>query len=364
MIFRWRSFLAGKTRTPWLFALTVAAVTWLSVGVNADTPLADYRARVGQAVKTVEKANDEILPCGSLNKSWTPTLHLGDETRNFLKSQFPATETVTIDAGRSVQVENRAILALLNAQENADDCATSFGAMHRLADLLKNLDEQLAKGELPDPASAGKRASIADILSRPEFQTTKKEKTPFEKMKEWLAEKLVQWLSRVAPGADVKSAKYAAILRIVLYVALGVGLVWLGWILYRRFLKREPAADTDKGRRVILGEVLDEKTTVEELMAEAAKYAQAGDYRQAIRKVYIALLYDMDKREVIRIEPSLTNREYLRAVRAQVKLYPPMRDMTDRFDLVWYGQGTVGVGEYEEFVARYREATVALPTAA
>lgn len=362
---RWRLFLSEKTSGRMLrLGLMVAAFAWLSATVHADTPLADYRARVGQAAKAVEKASMEALPCGSSTRDWSPTLHLSEETRNFLKSQFPAKETVTIDAGRTIQVENRPILDLFETQGKASECATSLGALRRLNDLLKALDEQLAKGELPDPAAAGKRANISDILARPEFQTAKKEKTPFEKLREWLADQFVKWISRIAPGADVKSEKYAAILRIVLYVVIGAGIAWLGWILYRRFLKRERVEETDKGRRVILGEVLDEKTTVEELMGEAAKYAQAGDYRQAIRKVYIALLYDMDKREVIRIEPSLTNREYLRAVRAQVKLYPPMRDMTDRFDLIWYGQGTVGAGEYDEFVARYREASVALPAAA
>lgn len=358
---RWRSVLLFKKTGLWL---AVAAVAWLSATARADTPLADYRTRIGQSAKTIEKAAQEAAPCGSSTRNWSPASHLGEETRNFLKSQFPAKETVTIDAGRTIQVENRPILDLLETQEKASECATSLGALRRLNDLLKSLDEQLAKGELPDPAAAGKRANISDILARPEFQTAKKEKTPFEKLLEWLADQFVRWITRIAPGADVKSSKYATILQIVLYVAIGAGLLWLGWILYRRFLKREPVEETDKGRRVILGEVLDEKTTVEELMAEAAKFAQAGDYRQAIRKVYIALLYDMDKREVIRIEPSLTNREYLRAVRAQIRLYPPMRDLTDRFDLIWYGQGTVGAEEYDEFVTRYREATVALPAAA
>ncbi len=343
----------------------VGFLFFLPAVVRADTPLAEYRTRVGQASKTVEKVVKETIPCTSVRaREWSATSHLPEEIRKALEARFPAKEMVTIDARQTVQVENRPILDLLSRQADAVDCATSIATLKRLDDLLRSLDEQLARGEIPDPAGAGKRANVSEILSRPEFQPVKKEKTPFEKLQEWLTEKLLKWLSRVAPGADVQSPKYAAVLRVILYVVLAAGVVLLGVVLYRRFLKRAPKEEKESGKRVILGEVLDEKTTVDELMAEAAKYAQAGDYRQAVRKVYIALLYDMDKRDVIRIEPSLTNREYLRAVRAQVRLYPPMRDLTDRFDLIWYGQGTVGAGEYEEFVARYREAFGALPAAA
>ena len=81
-----------------------------------------------------------------------------------------------------------------------------------------------------------------------------------------------------------------------------------------------------------------------------------GDFRGAVRKLYISLLYELSERNLIELEPNTTNHEYLAKVSRFQPLVAPMRYLTDRFDYFWYGMFPSSAEDFSTFQARYNEA--------
>jgi len=88
----------------------------------------------------------------------------------------------------------------------------------------------------------------------------------------------------------------------------------------------------------------------------ASELARQGEYRKAIRRAYIALLCDLDQRGKLRLDRSMTNRDYLDAMRSEQGIYPTFSVMTLAFERAWYGQARATEEEFRNFVALYQEA--------
>jgi hypothetical protein len=119
---------------------------------------------------------------------------------------------------------------------------------------------------------------------------------------------------------------------------------------------RRRSADV-RGKKTVLGEEIDETTTAESLASAARALADAGDFRGATRKLFVALLYQLDERGLVRLSAGTTNREYLRLIRDLRPLYPVMTEMTDTFEHVWYGQRPVDRAGFDAFDRQYAEAS-------
>jgi hypothetical protein len=74
------------------------------------------------------------------------------------------------------------------------------------------------------------------------------------------------------------------------------------------------------------------------MLAEAEIKASNGDFRNALRDLYLALLFEMDSRRFIVFKTAKTNWEYLGEIRRNaVALEEYFRAMVDLFDYKWYG---------------------------
>jgi hypothetical protein len=109
-------------------------------------------------------------------------------------------------------------------------------------------------------------------------------------------------------------------------------------------------------KRIVLGEEVEADATPRDLADAATAAASLGDFRTAIRKLYVSLLYDLAEKRLIELEDSATNHEYLAKVSSHRALVPPMRFLTDRFDYIWYGMYPSSAEEFSDCLARYREA--------
>ena len=63
-----------------------------------------------------------------------------------------------------------------------------------------------------------------------------------------------------------------------------------------------------------------------------------------------------DERNLIELEESATNHEYLSKVSRFSRLVGPMRYLTDRFDYVWYGMFPSSEEDFAAYLASYLEA--------
>lgn len=162
----------------------------------------------------------------------------------------------------------------------------------------------------------------------------------------------------------------------------GNGLSMLGWLLLAGLAlavlaaglylylsaprrPRSPELPTAIGPQTTLGEeearrVLSESP--DEWRRRADKLAEEGQFREAIRLLYLAVLSLLHQRQLIRFEPTRTNGEYVRQVRlserAPPELHSPFRELTERFESNWYGEWNCLADDYRAGKALAQEMQI------
>ena len=90
----------------------------------------------------------------------------------------------------------------------------------------------------------------------------------------------------------------------------------------------------------------------DELRARALRFAEAGDFREALRHLYIALLLNLDARGVWRYDARRTNWEHIAALQRETgksTLVAPLSSITRRFDRVRYGNARCEQSDWTQF---------------
>jgi hypothetical protein len=90
-------------------------------------------------------------------------------------------------------------------------------------------------------------------------------------------------------------------------------------------------------------------------MQRAQTLSSQGDYRNAVRYLYLSSLLILDEQGLLRYDRSRTNREYLRSVSSKPQLAKPLSDVIDVFDRVWYGFEPVDEQAYRNYVEHVEE---------
>ena len=85
-----------------------------------------------------------------------------------------------------------------------------------------------------------------------------------------------------------------------------------------------------------------ENAELNSVIDEAEK---AEDYKTAVRLHYLGVIKELHAQHIIRWKKEKTNRDYLNEVRERV-WYTDFRDLTLAYEIVWYGDTTIGVPEY------------------
>jgi hypothetical protein len=80
-----------------------------------------------------------------------------------------------------------------------------------------------------------------------------------------------------------------------------------------------------------------EQHTVAGLWRQAEELAAAGRHREAVRALYLAVLLLLHRADRLRLEPTRTNGEYARQLRAWDELHRPFTRLTALFEVQWFG---------------------------
>jgi hypothetical protein len=259
--------------------------------------LAEYRTRLDRIVLDLSQAN-------------TAT------TKRALGSAQEALDQiaqVNLPSGEVVEIE-----PLLSEQHTLDQ------ALAR----LRLVQSQLAASGSDN--TAARLEQLRRVLARPEFAPS-------------LGERIENWLEelwrRIQPVANTPESRAATrtASSAIQWVLAGVGGVLVALLLsyWLQGFLRSFVADAEARRRLEAGEEM--PLTASAARQQAAALAQGGNYRQAVRQLYLAALLQLEESGILRYDRSLTNREYV----AQVAHVPPvqrrLRPVVDTFDAVWYG---------------------------
>jgi hypothetical protein len=232
---------------------------------------------------------------------------------------------VEISDGGQIQllpVDHGWFVQALRAEEPDLDAISA-----RLAALRYELDHWPAGLVAPDAFQ-----TLDEVLARPEFQP--QGQVDLAPLLDWLADLFdfvpevpgLPWLGDLlAIGAVVLLAA------IVVYYAAG---------LWGTFAARAEIAEAPTGL---------EPETAGQARARSREMARAGDYRSAVRLLYLSTLLRLEERDLLRYDRTLTNREYLQQVAGHSRLAEALRPVVDTFDRVWYGHLDPDAEGYEAY---------------
>ena len=334
-----------------MLRLTSTILTLMvAVEASAASRLLNYETRVVRAAEQIERIKSD--------KDY------GEEGTSYIKRLLPRSEQIEFER-REVNVDNSWLYVLLDSYASESDPQRRNAILNEIGGRLRALDEHLRRVESPasiDDDSS--RDKIREILTRPAYQPERETaigsfiKQVFRRLRALMSElylSLTRLLERLF-GVSAQSAWFSNVVLVVVLVAAFIAA--LSMIRKRR---RAPAARKKK-TRMVLGEEITADSTSSELAEAGLAAARTGDFRAAIRKLYVALLYELAELNLIELDDSATNHEYLGKVSRFGVLAQPMRYLTDRFDYVWYGMFPSTEEDFAAYFSKYEEAVASAKT--
>jgi hypothetical protein len=325
-----------------LFFFTISAA-------GASIPFTGYATRIERAQAAIGELIEKDLPADRL---------LGRISA--IKLLVPRQQDVQFD-GQVVRVDNSWLHIAIDevAKRPADDRESRRSMLNEISDRLHALQERIRQSQ--QIANAGDRnAQLESILARPEYQLDKEQESSIKKILYGLWEEFLSFLRSLAftpsAGSELPNTGLLSGFRLLLVIIV-LAISVIGALHLIKRLRRKRQGEEVEDVREVLGEEIAGDVTSGDLLATAAELAKQGDYRTAIRRVYIALLLDLERRGKLPLHPSKTNRDYLNTLRSERKIYPTFSTMTGTFEKTWYGQRGATEDEFNGFVSHYEEAT-------
>lgn len=190
----------------------------------------------------------------------------------------------------------------------------------------------------PDFTAAHVRELTKRILSEAQFHQPAK---PWlTRLSDWLSKEIAKLLDTLASGSDAG---------FIAWVIVGVA-VAAAVLLLRRFTRR---IRRDPG--IAVQHTITPKRSAADWNALAAAHRQAGEWREAVRCGYRAMVATLAERGVVDDVPGRTAREYEQLINRNLPgATGAFGDATDLFEAVWYGDRETGAEE-EQSLRRLRE---------
>jgi hypothetical protein len=228
----------------------------------------------------------------------------------------------------------------LTAQLRSDP--PDLGRLGNLLDELLSAHEQYPQ----DVFTVQDVKPLQEILSRPKFQWEEEAIQP----PGWLAElydRLINFLDRILFGTVNTVYQGRDLLMVAAVLMFILALFFISRSLSRSLAQEAELAAEDAES--------DEMLTSKGALKRAEFLSMHGDYRNAVRYLYLSSLLVLDEQGLMRYDRSRTNREYLRSVSSKPELAKPLRDVIDVFDRVWYGFENVDEQTYQSYVKHVDE---------
>lgn len=336
----------------------------LATVVSAATPFSEYLSRVGQAARLAKSVADKLDSHAVPDQD---TRGQVKATINMVREMLPAVENIQFDQ-EIVHVDNswlhQPVIQSVSVTPNSKETTVENQPQDQpekdlviIAERLSALERRLKTSPEATEKSAAEQERLQRILAQSEYQDELHKESEIQKWIRKVWEKVVELLLRIFGGSDKRAQPSGSTLNLfrLLLLAGIVSAVVFGIVrLFRRFRQRVPVKEEPEMRE-ILGEMIEEGASSEDLFRNAAELARQGNYRLAVRRAYVALLYELELRGKLQLHRAKTNRDYLREISSDKYIYPPVEYMTTTFERAWYGEAETQLEDYSGFVERYRE---------
>jgi hypothetical protein len=187
----------------------------------------------------------------------------------------------------------------------------------------------------PQIDHAQARATIAEVLARPEFANLHSDPYAFtRRLMRWI----ISGLDALTSALRRQPAWVFWLIITWMVVALLAILAHLVYTLWRVVSAASGVSRSAAAGRRPQGELLGiRELEFEPVYAEALRLLAAGDWLTATKYLYVAAILWLHRQGWISFRPSKTNRDYLAELRARPKLQSSYRRLTEIFEPVVYG---------------------------
>lgn len=236
---------------------------------------------------------------------------------------------VTLPDGRVIPVRSTYLINRLNAAE--PDLAALGNQLDVLLTEQTNWPEN--SDENFDPTV------LAAVLARDEFNYEPEEANFLQRAWQQITRQINEIITSFLELTGIGGA-LPTLLNIFGAIALAVLLYYVFSGIIADF-----SAESQLDEEGLDGEIL----TADLALKRADELSTGGDYRTAVRYLYLSSLLLLEERGLLRYDRSLTNREYLRSVSHQPRLATVLRNVIDVFDRVWYGFQPISKETYDDY---------------
>jgi hypothetical protein len=318
--------LAGTFR-----AMALTAGSWRETGGTGGATISE-----SQYWDLVESSRQTIL---DLKPGSTDQVKRGLDD---LTSRWQAVTGVTLSDGQTVTIDDSYLLSSLASQKPD-------------LDQLENIFDSLEAAHKAYPSRVFTTKdidSLRQVLARPEFAGLTQSVNPFS---QWLQD---QW-DRLIKGLNdllqrlfgnrtltIGSENWSP-LEILSIIILVLILIYAARSMFADLISESDLDEngSDSGKAL----------TSESAFEKAQALSRGGDYRSAVRYLYLSSLLLLDERGLLRYDHTKTNREVLRSVSDSPELAGPLHDVIDVFDNVWYGYHTLDEDSFRHYSQRVEE---------
>lgn len=248
-------------------------------------------------------------------------------------------------------------------ENSNEDSEQRRSRLLELADRLARLRESLPleRGSSGSKSIESERRLIESILGRREYRPETENQSSLlrwvpsvRKAIESFLERFFSRFSRSSSGGDSGGS---SLFRIPILL-LAIGIVTWATIRLMGQLSSKRVHVVRHKRREVLGEVIEENVTQTDILERAKRIAEEGDFRMAVRLVYIAMLLHLEALGRLRLEKAKTNRDYLNSLSGDDQTFTIFSRLTAIFEETWYGESLTSREDFLSFL-RQSEAMVA-----
>lgn len=328
-------------------SFTTILLILLMVETSAAKNLLDYEKRVARGTEQIQRIKTD--------ESYS------EEGISYVKKLLPATEQIE-SRDKVIDVDNQWLHDKLDEVAAEPDKKQQEEMLDEIHGSLEALDGELIHAEdisREGVIREGTKEKLKNILAAEQYR--EKKESPITKLINETRQKVKEFLTRIYVklvtalfGASDKASNLFRVIFVLLFLIAG-------YFIVRMLMRYKPGRKKSR-KRTVLGEEIEEETTPSDLADAALAAAKAGDFRLGVRKLYIALLYEMSERNLIEIDSHATNREYLAKASRFSQLIPSMNYLTDRFDFFWYGMFPSSQEDFTNYLEKYREAVTKVQT--
>lgn len=315
--------------TAWLIALfaltSISAVSWPSAFSQGGSPIPveAYWKLVLDTRQSVAQM-DGLAP-NEIQQKLTE-----------LAVQWEQIKAVELPDGNVLSVDSAHLAGKL--RETPPD----LGALEKSLDALLRLHE-----EYPNRLfTLADVEPLKEILARPEFQW---DQGP--------APARPEWLEKLLTAIDTFFGRLIYFMAELIYEGriLWMILAALFFLFTLFYISRKLSRSLVQDAQIDAENETDALLTSKGALQRAQSLSGQGDYRNAVRYLYLSSLLVLDEQGLLRYDRSRTNREYLRSVSSRPELATPLKDVIDVFDRVWYGFEPVDEETYQSYVKHVDE---------